>query len=290
MADDAPLPAMDPNTEERPGFLPAPGHPVILGAASRYPIIMLDSRTVRLWAELDDDLRVAPLSNFGLLGDFLHEVWIWAEDAGIADFFEPPSWGSVRVGCHLFGYGRAQWAMANGLMPHQPFQVEIYARHFMHETADGAEGDCEAHYEILQRRETDPLQAAGFWEEWFEALARQVALARDEIPTSRQAMLGRPDLLAIRAEPFWSEPCDDFSPPDGLRVTLLSTLKAVRSNGEPAYGDSPHLATGESTKCRDEQAWSDLASEVRKSLPQFAHVNLEELPRYRYACETPVVI
>jgi hypothetical protein len=108
MADDTPLSAMHPTTEERPGFLPAPGHPIILAAASPHPVIMLDSRTVRLWAELDDDLRVAPLSNFGLLGDFLHEVWILAEDAGIADFFEPPSWGSVRVGCHLFGFGRAQ--------------------------------------------------------------------------------------------------------------------------------------------------------------------------------------
>jgi hypothetical protein len=53
----------------------------------------------------------------------------------------------------------------------------------------------------------------------------------------------------------------------------------MRADGSPAFPDSIQLASGESTRCQDEQAWKNLAIEVRKKLPHYA-----------YGHETPVVI
>jgi hypothetical protein len=276
--------------KDEPSLLPVPEHQVVFGATTPYPLVMADSKTVRLWVELDDDLYVVPLSDFQQLEPYAHEVWIFAADGGIADFFEPPTWGSTKVGPISFGCGREQWAMQEGLIPHQPFLVELYARHYMHETPEGAEGDCESHYEILQKTEANPEEAAKFWEKWAAAFHRMIDIAQDEVGKSHQAMRSRPDLLAIRRDPFWSEGYDDSTPPDGMRITLLSTLKPIRPNGDPAYSDSHYLTSGESTKCRDEQAWVNLTEKVKKHHPQFAHVDLRKLPEYYYGCEKAVVI
>ena len=64
--------------EARPSLLPVPGHPVIIGAGSKYPLVMLNSRAVRMWVQLDEDLRIEALSDFSRLSDFMHEVWIFA--------------------------------------------------------------------------------------------------------------------------------------------------------------------------------------------------------------------
>jgi hypothetical protein len=50
----------------------------------------------------------------------------------------------------------------------------------------------------------------------------------------------------------------------------------MRADGSPAFPDPIQLASGESTQCRDEQAWKNLATEVRKKLPQFAGVALKK--------------
>ena len=160
----------------------------------------------------------------------------------------------------------------------------------MSEGPDGAEGDCETYCEILEKASCDPKRAADYWEQWFQELTRLADLARVEIPRSRQAMLRRPDLLAVRVDPFWSQSCDDCAPPDGLRVTLCSTLKPMRADGSPGFSDSVQLASGEATQCRDEKAWENLAAEVRKKLPQFAAVALKKLPLYACRRETPVVV
>jgi hypothetical protein len=162
----------------------------------------------------------------------------------------------------------------------------------MSEGPDGAEGDCEAYCEIFEKTGHHPKRAADYWEKWFQELAHLAELAGVETSRSRQAMLGRPDLLAVRMAPFWSQTQSggDCSAPDGLRITLCSTLKPMRADGSPAFSESIQLASGESAQCQDEKAWENLAAEVRKKLPQFAGVDLKKLPQHAYGRETPVVI
>ena len=278
--------------EARPSLLPVPGHPVIIGAGSKYPLVMLSSRAVRMSVQLDEDLRIEALSDFSRLSDFMHEVWIFAQDASLDDLIQESNCASIKVGTHHFGCGHAQWALSEGLVPGQPFRVELFARHYMSEGPDGAEGDCEAYCKIFKKTGHDPKRAAGYWEKWFQELAHLAELAGVETSRSRQAMLGRHDLLAVRMAPFWSQTQSggDCSAPDGFRITLCSTLKPMRTDGSPAFSESIQLASGESAQCQDEKAWENLAAEVRKKLPQFAGVDLKKLPQHAYGRETPVVI
>jgi hypothetical protein len=55
----------------------------------------------------------------------------------------------------------------------------------------------------------------------------------------------------------------------------------MRADGSPAFPDPIQLASGESTQCRDEQAWKNLATEVRKKQPQFADVDLKKAAALR---------
>jgi len=126
--------------ESRLSLLPVPGHPVIIGAGSKYPLIMLNSRAVRMWVQLDEDLRIEALSDFSRLSDFMHEVWIFAQNASLDDLIQESNCASIKVGPHHFGYGHAQWALSEGLVPGQPFRVELFARHYMSEGPDGARG------------------------------------------------------------------------------------------------------------------------------------------------------
>ena len=92
--------------EARLSLLPVPGHPVIIGAGSKYPLVMLNSRAVRMWVQLDEDLRIEALSDFSRLSDFMHEVWIFAQDASLDDLIQESNCASIMVGLHHFGYGR----------------------------------------------------------------------------------------------------------------------------------------------------------------------------------------
>ena len=69
-----------PDPEGRPPLSPTPGHPVIFDADSKYPLIMLNSHTVRLWVQQDEDLAIKTLSDLSHLSEFMHEVWIFARD------------------------------------------------------------------------------------------------------------------------------------------------------------------------------------------------------------------
>jgi len=89
--------------ESRLSLLPVPGHPVIIGAGSKHPLVMLNSRAVRMWVQLDEDLRIEALSDFSRLSDFMHEVRIFAQDASLDDLIQestaPPSrWGPTTSG------------------------------------------------------------------------------------------------------------------------------------------------------------------------------------------------
>src|ERR1035441_4561868 len=166
---------------------------------------MLNSRAVRMRVQFDEDLRIEALSDFSRLSDFMHEVWIFAQDASLDDLIQESNCASIMVGLHHFGYGHAQWALSEWLLPGQPFRVELFARHYMPEGPDGVEGDCEAYCEIFEKARHDPKRAADYWEKWFQELAHLGELAGVETSRSRQALLGRPDLLAVRMAPFWSQ-------------------------------------------------------------------------------------
>src|ERR1039457_5922161 len=84
--------------EARPPLLPVPGHPVIIGAGSKHPLVMLSSRAVRMSVQLDEDLRIEALSDFSRLSDFMHEVWIFAQDASLDDLIQESNCASIMVG------------------------------------------------------------------------------------------------------------------------------------------------------------------------------------------------
>jgi len=278
--------------ESRLSLLPVPGHPVIIGAGSKHPLVMLNSRAVRMWVQLDEDLRIEALSDFSRLSDFMHEVWIFAQNASLDDLIQESNCASIKVGPHHFGYGHAQWALSEGLVPGQPFRVELFARHYMSEGPDGAEGDCEAYCEIFEKTGHDPKRAADYWEKWFQELAHLAELAGVETSRSRQAMRGRPDLLAVRMAPFWSQTQSggDCSAPDGLRITLCSTLKPMRADGSPAFSESIQLASGESAQCQDEKAGRTWPPKFARSCRSLQSWTLKKLPQRAYGRETPVVI
>jgi hypothetical protein len=109
---------------------------------------------------------------------------------------------------------------------------------------------------------------------------------------SRQAMLGRPDLLAVRMAPFWSQTQSggDCSAPDGLRITLCSRLKLMRADGSPDLSESIQLASGESAQCQDEKAGRTWPPKFARSCRSLQSWTLKKLPQRAYGRETPVVI
>jgi len=63
----------------------------------------------------------------------MHEVWIFAQDASLDDLIQESNCASIKAGAHHFGHGHAQWALSEGLVPGQPFRVELFARNYMSE-------------------------------------------------------------------------------------------------------------------------------------------------------------
>ena len=168
--------------------------------------------------QLDEDPRIEGLSDFSCLNGFMREVWIFGQAASLDDLIEESNYAAIKVGPHHFGCGRAQWSLSEGLMPGQPFRFELFARHYMSDGPNGgAEGDCEAYCGILEKTGYDPKRAADCWKKWSQELAHLAELGGIETSRSRHAMLGRPDLLAVRTAPFWSQSDDDCSAPDGHR-------------------------------------------------------------------------
>jgi len=121
-----------------------------------HPALAVDSRTIRVWCELDEDFYAVLLSPITHL---VHEVAASLDGYDIDGFLDSyshyyhPEWRATR-------------AMQMGLAYRQPFYVELYARHYVSHTPDGTEYDCDTSYEILHVKALPPNEVAARWQEW----------------------------------------------------------------------------------------------------------------------------
>lgn len=123
-----------------------------------YPAHVIDSHTIRVWCELDEDFYATLLSPIRHL---VHEVPASMDGMDIDGFLDSyshyyhPEWRAMR-------------AIQMGLVYRQPFYVELYARYYTSHHAEGIEYDCETSYEILHVKTLSPDEIARRWQEWIE--------------------------------------------------------------------------------------------------------------------------
>lgn len=144
-----------------PEIKPDPGHPVCFDAGSKYPLVMLDGNRARLWVQLDDALRAEAVSDLSPLDEYQHSLAIWCDDCGLDDLVRGGAWGDDAA---------ENWALAEGLIAFQPFQIEVYVYFYISHGPEGDEGDCDTEVDILKIEPVDAAKAAEFWEERFGIL------------------------------------------------------------------------------------------------------------------------
>jgi len=121
-------------------------------AHPRYPGFYPSNHEAIVWVVLNRGFEITLLSPV-IPED--HEVGMFINETGLDNLFDIPSaYKKVENKNPALSYdypvGQYKWAKENGLSPNQPFQVSLYARHYISHGPDGDEGDCDTGVEILQ--------------------------------------------------------------------------------------------------------------------------------------------
>jgi hypothetical protein len=117
-----------------------------------------------LWVQLDDAFDVEALTDYTLLKDD-HTVGYEIDNMSIG---EVVCLDQRWVSDQRLEFGRVSWALAHGLIPFQPFQVELFCHYYQTQTQDGAEWDCDCECEILERHGRSAEEVAEFYEKWLK--------------------------------------------------------------------------------------------------------------------------
>lgn len=140
-------------TEAEPKFPEphaAPHYPLIV--PGEWPTVYVDSETVRVWCELDEDFDPTMLSHCA----YEHSVTHFLYECGLGDLLSCGNWGNAAI----------DWAIENGVTYRQPFLIEITAHYYIQQTVDGPEGDCDTSYEVLHRKPLDTATVIERFQEW----------------------------------------------------------------------------------------------------------------------------
>ena len=248
-------------------------HPLLFGTGIA-SIHILDSKHLQIWVQLDADFSIEVLSDLTQLDNYYHEVPYFIEEGGWDDLILDCQHTSEVIAGVRYGCPRANWALSNGLIPQQPFKVEVFVRHFISHSMDGDEGDCETSCEILEKTPIDKQIVIDFWSNWLHEQEAIKAQIRREVPASLKAITQHPELLYVTASWYWSDYYGECSPPNAVRLTLQTTLKPIRKDGSTAYGGISHLVSGASEEGNMEEAWLRLEKTVLTTYPMFKECNL----------------
>jgi len=116
-----------------------------------YPVMFMDSLTVRVWVEFNEDWALEMLST---LPDVSHPVRFYIEECGVDDLL-----GYVwRSGVAFFG--RMDRGLEMGLCPRQPFYAELYVHYYVSHTAEGDEYDCDTDLTVIEITPLPDLEIA----------------------------------------------------------------------------------------------------------------------------------
>lgn len=262
-------------------------HPLLFDAHTPYPLHILDSHAMRIWVQLDDEFSVELLSDCSPLNDYHHEMSIFVEEGSWDDAIVEHTSHYETIEGHLVSEGRARWGLENQIIPGQPFQVEVSARHYHYNTQEGTEYDCDVYCEILAKQAVAPELVAAFWENWVKGQEAHKAQIRLEVPLARLAVLRHPELLYVHEDWYWSEYYDDCMPPNAIRLSLHTSAEPVRANGTRAWGTHSVLINAEDVTGDRDKAMAKLRVAVAKKYPMFANIEFTAKSR-GYVKPTPV--
>ena len=249
-------------------------HPLVFDGHTEYPLHILDKNRLRLWVQLDEEFSIELLSDISHLSAYHHEVSIFTEEGSWDDLILEHNSHYETIEGHMVSDGMARWGLDNQLIPRQPFQVEVSARHYHYNTQEGTEYDCDINCEVLVRKDVSPDTAATFWENWLKEREVHKAQIRLEVPLARLAVLRHPELLYVHEDWYWSEYYDECVPPNALRLTLRTSAEPVRKDGTKAWGIHADLIHAEDVNGNRESAMVKLKAAIAKRYPMFADVEL----------------
>ena len=262
------------NTEDPRKFIE---HPLLFGAGTPYPLHILDGHKLRLWVQLDENFDIELLSDESQLGEYHHEMSIFVEECGWNDVILDYHSRYETIEGHLVSDGAARWGLDNQIIPGQPFQVEVSARHYHYDTQEGTEYDCDIECEILAKHPVAPEKAAAYWANWVVEQEEHKTRIRREVPLSLAAITRHPELLYVHSDWYWSDFYDECSPPNALRLSLHTSAEPVRPDGTSAWSSCSTLAQAEDNTGNWDKAFAKLRDIVSKKYPMFADVDLRPL-------------
>lgn len=256
------------------GLFPGFDRPILCNAESLYPLHILDSQTLRMWVVLDEDLTVQPLSN---CFDFLekHEAGCQIQHIGLNNLVMNTNYKFITIDGVSLYYNQEQWMLENGIIPNQPFQIELYCRNYKLETMDGTEYDCDTKCQILKKLPVDPEAIINYWTEWTTAFADTKQRVATEVAASRHEIQNRTDLLEIRATWFWPDYYDEMQPPTA--VCLILTSKFMPPPG--TYCACRQLTSAENKNGDRIDALAKLKAKATAAFPQLASLDFTKIPQ-----------
>lgn len=246
----------------------------------KYPLQIIDESTVRLWVKLDRNFDLVSLSNIDTFTDLYpeHHFAYWVQESGLNELIDHPSSPIVVPGTDHKIYLRNElWALHNGIIPQQPFRIEVTLWSEECHTQDGTEYDSGADAEILEIKPT--THAATFWAKWQKQQERFMIGLAKEIHQAESIVFSHLGGLAIREDSYYASGWDEMAMPDGLRFTLYSRIEPVDKDGRRLLLSHQLGTSGQSKHGKPEEALIDLKANIAKHYPQFKEIPIELLPR-----------
>ena len=168
------------------------------------------------------------------------------------------------------------WALEQGLCPYQPFLVWVGKPHYYrcggYEYPE--EWDVEYDWEVIAHEHRNAKQAVRVWHRF--VASRRRLLDAEMIAGQKLRERRHHDVTAmfIRYDSYWSDYCDDMTPPDGAIVRLCSSHGGWGS----AILEAWHHGGG-GYQDNQAKAWEKLLTQIRVELPHLDIYVIEKLQR-----------
>jgi hypothetical protein len=244
-----------------------------------YPLQIIDAECVRLWVKLDSDFSLVSISNLTKFQKLYpeHSFAFFLQEAGLDSLVDCPYQTVPIPGTNsTITLQEELWALKNGIIPHQPFHIQVNLWNSVSNTPEGTEYDSGADIEIL---EILPVKhAAKFWSNWHTQHNRYLQRLAAEIPLAEKTIRTHLGGLAIREEYYFADSYDDMAMPGGIRLTLYSRIEPVSQTGERLRQGQHFSISGESKDGKREIAMQNLQTNLGKYYPNFTEIPLEDIP------------
>ena len=210
-----------------------------------YPTIVHDQFCCSIWLAFDYDplysdcdlspMMISPAPSNPPKGEY----WLNFELDNSGYDFLCPSHTTVESGeGWVFARSWAQFALENGLAPHQAFQVRVAVDYSTCITDEGPEYDTNFDCVTTQVEPIAAQEACERWHDWVKSAADAAEHSRILMRELKRRQREDFEAMWTRVGSYWARNTwrDEMSMPDGISVKLETTHTSVPFLGKHSWG------------------------------------------------------